>query len=124
MTDEARRVRSVLDGILGGADPIDPTKPMAGIVVHGGTVIIGNHNHVGVEPERISEAQSRLLKRLVGLVGKAERERNPAFHNARIWTKVNAAAGVDHHRDILKRDFDKAKDMLDEWLLELSAQET
>jgi hypothetical protein len=96
-----------------------PTK--GGITIHG-PVFIGDHNHIGhgtPPPERISEGQSRLLKALVGEITRKEREREATFPYARVWGKANALVGVDHHRDILKRDFDRAKDFLQDWLKRL-----
>ena len=80
-----------------------------GQVIHAERVHINSH---GPDPERISEKQSKLLKVLVGKVNAAQRERNPSHHDAKTWQAVNRLVGVDHHRDILKRDFDKAKEYL------------
>lgn len=80
-----------------------------GQVIHAELVLVNGN---GPAPERISEAQSRLLKALVGRVNRARRGR-PGHHDASTWQAVNRLAGVDHHRDMLKRDFDKAKDYLE-----------
>lgn len=123
MTESAGQydMRQLLDGIMGGSTPAiagNGTQTPA-ITVNGGTVVIGDGNHVYAPPARISEAQSRLLKSLVARIGKAERARNPSYSDARTWTQANAVAGVDHHRDIPKRDLDQVILYLKEWIRRL-----
>ncbi len=100
---------------------------MNGIIINGdvGQVINAelvqiNGNSNGLAPERISEKQSLLLKVLVGKVNGIQRERDPGHHDAKIWQAVNGHVGVDHHRDMLKRDFDKAKDFLESFLRKIT----
>ena len=113
----AKWAQSQVDAAVSGAEREPPGVSIQAQHIHIGDV---NHNHATqAAPERISDAQSRLLKVLVGRFGKAERARNPAYSDARTWGKVNGLAGVDHHRDMLKRDFDRAKAYLEGWLRSL-----
>ena len=115
-------LRQTLDGLFGGSTPIleqdGKALPAPSITVNGGTVIIGGEHHIHAphEPARISEAQSRWLKSLVSQIGLAERAKQPRYSDARTWSKLNATLGVDHHRDILRRDFDRALAYLNGWL--------
>jgi len=108
-----------VDAAMADARPLPPDPP--GFSINAQNVHIGDvHNHAAkAEPERISEAQSRLLKAMVGKIGRLERAGNPAYNDARTWSKVNVLVGVDHHRNMLKRDFDRAKGYLEGWLRRL-----
>jgi len=115
----AKWTQSQVDAAMADARPLPPDPPS--VSINAQNVHIGDvHNHAAkAEPERISEAQARLLKALVGRIGKAERAKNPGYVDARTWTRANGVAGVDHHRDILKRDFDRIKGYLEGWLRRL-----
>ena len=116
--DLTRLTQAQIDAALQHAQPAP--APSAGLSVNAHIVIFGGNAHFGAaEAEKISEAQSRLLKSLVYRVGQAERQRNPAYHDARTWNKTNHLVGCDHHRDIARRDFDTVKDFLDDWLARL-----
>ena len=124
--DDLNKFRQTLDGIMGGSGE-GPAKTETNLHFHGPVNI--NHGqqrdgfHAGTHsPALITEAQSGLLKGLVRKIGQAERANNPAYHDARIWTKANALVNVDHHRDIPKREFDRVKHYLEGWLRRLDGR--
>ncbi len=120
MLDEDGKTRVLLEGILGATEPA--TQRASVVIQNVTTLVIGDHANLAhpPPPSTITEPQSRLLKHLVAQIGKAERLANPAHHDARTWTKLNATLGVEHHRDIPKKDFDRAKHYLEGWLRRLS----
>ncbi len=104
----------LLDMLQGNAED----APAVIIQDNHGTVII-NHHPPAAQPEAITEPQSRFLKSLVYQIGEEERKANPAYCDAKTWVKINGLLGVDHHRDIRRRDFDRAKSYLEGWLRRL-----
>ena len=112
-------MRQTLDGLLGNSSANEMDKPPAIVItINGGTVVIGDANHTNAKPDPalITEPQSRWLKGLVRKIGNAQRLMQPAYSDARTWTKLNAQFGVDHHYEIHRHDFDQAKDFLTNWL--------